>query len=100
MKTGNSFLFAAAVLIAAVVSPASAVAQGTIKIGEMNSYKVFPAFLEPYKKGWELALEEINAAGGVLGRKLEVDLARRPAAIRATRCASPRNCCRAKTSPS
>jgi branched-chain amino acid transport system substrate-binding protein len=43
-----------------------------IKIGELNSYKVFPAFLEPYKKGWELALEEINASGGVNGRKLEV----------------------------
>src|SRR5713101_8560603 len=44
----------------------------SIKIGELNSYKVFPAFLEPYKKGWELALEEINRAGGVMGRKLEV----------------------------
>ena len=43
-----------------------------IKIGELNSYKVFPAFLEPYKKGMELAVEEINAAGGVLGRKLEL----------------------------
>jgi branched-chain amino acid transport system substrate-binding protein len=43
-----------------------------IKIGELNSYKVFPAFLEPYKKGMELALEEINAGGGVLGRKLEL----------------------------
>jgi len=43
-----------------------------IKIGELNSYKVFPAFLEPYKKGWELALEEINASGGVLGRRLEM----------------------------
>jgi len=45
---------------------------GPIKIGELNSYKVFPAFLEPYKKGWELAIEEINAAGGVLGRKIEI----------------------------
>jgi len=35
-----------------------------IKIGELNSYKVFPAFLEPYKKGMELAVEEINAARG------------------------------------
>ena len=35
-----------------------------IKIGELNSYKVFPAFLDPYKKGMELAVEEINAAGG------------------------------------
>jgi len=44
----------------------------TIKVGELNSYKSFPAFLEPYKKGWQLALEEINAAGGAAGRKIEV----------------------------
>jgi branched-chain amino acid transport system substrate-binding protein len=43
-----------------------------VKIGELNSYKVFAAFLEPYKKGMELALEEINAGGGVNGRKLEL----------------------------
>ena len=46
--------------------------QGPVKIGELNSYKVFPAFLEPYRKGWEMAVEEVNAAGGVLGRKLEI----------------------------
>jgi branched-chain amino acid transport system substrate-binding protein len=50
----------------------TAVQAQNIKIGELNSYKVFPAFLEPYKKGMELALEEINAAGGVNGRKLEL----------------------------
>ncbi|MEP7330002.1 MAG: ABC transporter substrate-binding protein, partial [Betaproteobacteria bacterium] len=44
----------------------------TIRLGELNSYKQFPAFLEPYKRGMELALDEINAAGGVLGRKLEI----------------------------
>ena len=43
-----------------------------IKIGEINSYKAQPAFLEPYKKGMELAVEEINAAGGVNGKKLEL----------------------------
>ena len=47
-------------------------AQNTIKIGELNSYKSQPAFLDPYKKGWEMAVEEINAKGGVLGKKLEV----------------------------
>jgi branched-chain amino acid transport system substrate-binding protein len=47
-------------------------AQAPIKIGEMNSYKSQPAFLEPYRRGWQLAVEEINAKGGVLGRKLEV----------------------------
>ncbi len=53
------------------VGAAPAIAQNTIKIGELNSYKAAPAFLEPYKRGIELALEEINGAGGVLGRKLE-----------------------------
>ena len=50
----------------------TASAQDVIKIGELNSYKSQPAFLDPYKKGWEMAIEEINAAGGVNGKKLEV----------------------------
>ena len=68
--------FALTVALAASVaigaSATSASAQDTIKIGEMNSYKSQPAFLDPYKKGWEMAIEEINAKGGVLGKKLEV----------------------------
>jgi branched-chain amino acid transport system substrate-binding protein len=55
-----------------LVFSTNVLSQNAIRIGELNSYKVFPAFLEPYKKGWTLALEEINAAGGVNGRKLEV----------------------------
>src|SRR4051812_7088940 len=43
-----------------------------IRLGELNSYKTFPAFLEAYKKGMELALDEVNAGGGVIGRKLEL----------------------------
>lgn len=54
------------------LSGLAAHAQGTIKIGEVNSYKAQPAFLEPYKKGMELAVEEINAAGGVNGKKIEL----------------------------
>jgi branched-chain amino acid transport system substrate-binding protein len=72
MVVRGAFLLGTVTLALAVVFSKPAAAQGTIKIGEMNSYKNIPAFLEPYKKGWELALEEINAAGGVLGRKLEV----------------------------
>jgi len=49
----------------------SAGAQGTIKIGELNSYKILPNLTDPYRKGWDLAQEEVNAAGGVLGKKLE-----------------------------
>ena len=59
-------------LAAAILSAGPAAAQDAVKIGELNSYKVFPAFLEPYRKGMELALDEINAAGGVHGRKLEL----------------------------
>jgi branched-chain amino acid transport system substrate-binding protein len=43
-----------------------------IRIGEINSYKAQAAFLEPYRKGMEMALEQVNAAGGLLGRKLEL----------------------------
>ena len=49
-----------------------ALAQGTYKIGEINSYKAQPAFLEPYKKGMELAVEQVNASGGIAGRKLQL----------------------------
>jgi branched-chain amino acid transport system substrate-binding protein len=47
-------------------------AQNTIKIGEINSYKAQANFLEPYKKGMELALDEINSSGGLLGKKVEI----------------------------
>src|SRR5246127_3466620 len=50
----------------------SAIAQSEIKIGEINSYSLLPAFTEPYRKGWQLALEEINASGGINGKKLVV----------------------------
>ena len=68
------FRFPVAVAVAGVALLAGAPGAGAqpIKVGELNSYKQFPAFLEPYKKGMELAQDEINAAGGVLGRPLEI----------------------------
>ena len=62
----------AALAAAGFALAAASVGAQPIRVGELNSYKSQPAFLDPYKKGWELALEEINAAGGVLGRKMEV----------------------------
>jgi len=50
----------------------TAVAQSEIRIGEINSYSLLPAFTDPYRKGWQLAVEEINAAGGINGKKLVV----------------------------
>ena len=66
----NTRLFAYLALAVSIATPATA--QQTIKIGELNSYKAFPAFLDPYKKGMEMAVEEINAKGGVLGKKIEL----------------------------
>jgi branched-chain amino acid transport system substrate-binding protein len=64
---------AAAVLAAPLFAAAPAwAAEEPIKVGEINSYTRLPAFTEPYRKGWQLALEEINAAGGVNGRQIEV----------------------------
>lgn len=67
------FLAAASAGAAAMAAPSLVRAQGsgTIKIGEINSYTAQPAFLKPYRQGWELAQDQVNAAGGVLGRKLE-----------------------------
>ena len=56
---------------AAALAPAAALAQDTIKVGEINHYKRMAAFAEPYKKGIELALSQINGDGGVLGKDLE-----------------------------
>ncbi len=72
MKRGIKAVFGVALAAALTGGAGTASAQDTIKIGEMNSYKNFAAFLEPYKKGWELAVEQINASGGLLGKKLEI----------------------------
>jgi len=64
----------AAALIAAPLGATAAIAQEgePIVIGEINSYTRLPAFLEPYRKGWMLGLEEINAQGGIEGRPIEI----------------------------
>jgi branched-chain amino acid transport system substrate-binding protein len=71
-----------------LAAPAIVRAQGDVPIwiGEINSYTAIPAFTLPYRNGWQLAIEQVNAAGGVLGRKLEVisrdDAGKPPDAIR------------------
>lgn len=71
MLTRRTALAAAAALAA----PASIRAQSSsapIVVGEINSYTAQPAFTLPYRNGWQLGLDEVNAEGGVLGRKLEI----------------------------
>src|SRR5690606_507426 len=63
------------ILMAAIVGVSlsmSASAQETLKIGEINSYKTQPAFLGPYKNGMDLAVEEINKAGGINCKQVEL----------------------------
>lgn len=65
--------FARLIALAAVFAVSTTQANAEpIRIGEINSYTRLPAFTEPYKKGWQMALEEINARGGIDGRKIEV----------------------------
>jgi branched-chain amino acid transport system substrate-binding protein len=60
-------------MLGTLAAPLVARAQTTpIKVGEINSYTAIPAFTVPYRMGWQLAVEQVNAAGGISGRKLEV----------------------------
>jgi branched-chain amino acid transport system substrate-binding protein len=80
MTRGESFLMPLnrrtllAASAACLAAPATIRAQGTqpIRVGEINSYTAIPAFTVPYRMGWQLAVEEINRAGGIAGRPIEV----------------------------
>ena len=64
-------LAALAVSLGSLASPAFA--QGPIRIGEINSFSGIGApFTGPYRAAVEMAVEEVNARGGLNGRKVEV----------------------------
>ncbi len=67
MKSTARLLAAAAIGLGAY----TAASAEPIIIGEINHYKRMAAFANPYKNGILLALEQVNAAGGVLGEDLE-----------------------------
>ena len=68
----RTFLKGLATAAALALTPLAAVAEdGPIIVGEINHYKRMAAFAGPYKQGMELAIEQINAGGGVLDRPLE-----------------------------
>ena len=73
MPTRRSIAQSATALVLAGIWPFAALAQpAPVKVGELNSYGRMAAFAVPYRNGLTLALDEINAKGGVLGgRKLE-----------------------------
>ncbi len=60
-------------LFTAVAAGPAMAKDGPVRVGEINSYTgPLAAFTVPYRNGWQLAVEEVNAGGGVLGRPLEV----------------------------
>ena len=64
-------LSAVLLMLASGAGPVSA--QAPIKVGDINTYSGIGApFTGPYKQAVEMAVEEVNAKGGVLGRKVEV----------------------------
>jgi branched-chain amino acid transport system substrate-binding protein len=70
MLTRRELLLLPAAALAA--RPLRAQTATSIRIGEINSYSTIPQFTVPYRMGWQLAVEEANAAGGLLGRRIEV----------------------------
>ncbi len=72
MPTRRTLLAHASAAFLIATSAASLAQQPPVKVGELNSYGSMAAFAVPYRNGLNLALDEINAKGGVLGgRKLE-----------------------------
>lgn len=79
--------FLKAMAVSAMVLLSGGAWADSIKIGEMSSYSSSPQSTEAYRNGWQLAVEHINADGGVLGKTLEVvsrdDTGKPDAALRA-----------------
>jgi branched-chain amino acid transport system substrate-binding protein len=66
-------LFVVLAVLTMLMVPRPVPAQAPIKIGEINSFSGIGApFTGPYRSAVEMAVEEVNAKGGVLGRKVEV----------------------------
>ncbi|MFA6280030.1 MAG: ABC transporter substrate-binding protein [Bdellovibrionales bacterium] len=61
-----------AVLLLAAPVWAATPAKEPIKIGEMFPYSVMHDFAVKWQQGWKMALNEVNASGGVLGHPLEI----------------------------
>src|SRR5260370_5390189 len=65
--------FAALIVVCAGLSLAG-ICQNTVKIGVITSLTGSQAaFGEAHKNGYAIALDEVNAKGGILGKKVELD---------------------------
>lgn len=70
----KTFFALVVMLVAAFAGSGSAADGNTVKIGVITSLTgSLAAFGEAHKRGYSIALDEINAKGGVLGKKIELD---------------------------
>ncbi len=73
MRVVNIILITLLIIAAAISVGVDKVDAGdTIIIGEINTYSKLTSFTFPYRNGWQLALEEINHSGGVMGKTISV----------------------------
>ena len=73
MRLVNILLIFLCTAVCVTINPFDEVrADETITVGEINTYSKLTSFTFPYRNGWQLALEEINATGGIRGKKLKV----------------------------
>lgn len=73
MRRKGAWIWSVTLMVCLGAAAAPAGAQQPIRIGEINSYSgIGAAFTLPYRQAVELAVEEVNARGGILGRKVEV----------------------------
>ena len=62
-----------AILAGATALTQAAFAQQTIKIGAVNPYSgPLALYGTEVTRGYELAVDQVNAAGGLMGRKIEL----------------------------
>jgi len=69
---GNAIRAIMVGLATATLAIQTAPAQDVVKIGDVNSYKCQAAHLDFYKRGVDMAVDEVNTAGGVDSKKVFV----------------------------
>ena len=72
MKVTKLMLFVLTVMLIVSGMAPAVFAADSIRVGEVQTYSKLTVFTFPYRNGWQLALEEINNAGGINGKKIEV----------------------------
>ena len=69
----RNFLGSGAALAGALLTPRMSMAADTIKLGSiLDTSGIFDAYGKPMDIGMRLAVDQINADGGLLGRKVEI----------------------------